>query len=46
MVRGVGIGLRWALVGDLFGLSATSLARDIFPDSAAVTPLKGLVNSA
>jgi uncharacterized protein (DUF1501 family) len=31
------------VLGDLFGLSAARLAGDVFPDSAGVVPLKGLV---
>jgi uncharacterized protein (DUF1501 family) len=31
------------ILGDLFGVSATTLGRDVFPQSAGVAPLKGLL---
>ena len=37
------IGIVWDAVADQFGLTAKTLAEVIFPDSAAIRPMTGLV---
>lgn len=36
-------GIAKGVLADLFGVSPAVLARDVFPDSGAITPLKGLI---